>query len=343
MLTPLQSGAAVRSQQKTLRPVGLLGTGSCVPDRVLTNRDLEQLVETSDDWIMARTGVRERRLVRPGQSTSHLATVAGRQALEASGLTAEELGLIIIATVTPDHICPPTACLVQHELGAYQAAGFDLSAACSGFANALLVGHDLVAAGTFGNALVIGADVLSSITDYEDRATCILFGDGAGAVVLAPGTERRQIIDQIVGIDGRGADLITVPAGGSSLPATRDTVDRREHYLRLDGRKVFKFAVKRMCGLVEEITRRNDLAIEDIDLLIPHQANMRILDAAVDKLGVPMDRVMVNVDRYGNTSSASIPVALDEAVRGGRLQQGDLVCTVAFGGGLSWGASLIRW
>lgn len=326
-----------------LRRVGLLGTGSCIPDRVLTNHELAQLVDTSDEWIVTRTGVRERRVIAPGQAVSDLATGAGRRALAESGLSAAEIELIVVATVTPDHVCPPTACHVQRKLGATRAAGFDLAAACSGFANALLVGHNLVATGAFANALVIGADALSAITDYQDRATCVLFGDGAGAVVLAPDPTNREILDHVVGIDGSRADLIMVPAGGSAKPASQETLDRREHFLGLDGRQVFRFAVSKMCEMVTTIAERNEVAVADIDLLIPHQANRRIIDAAAAKLGIPVDRVLVNVERFGNTSSASIPLALDEAVRSGRLRPGDLVCTVAFGGGLSWGASLLQW
>lgn len=328
---------------RVLQPVGILGTGACVPERVLANRDLERMVDTSDEWIVSRTGVRERRLVLPGQAASDLATVAAQHALAQSGLAASELELIVVATVTPDHICPPTACHVQRKLGAPRAAGFDVSAACSGFLNALIVGHDLVAGGRFANALVIGADVLSAITDYQDRASCILFGDGAGAAVLGPDPAGGVILDQIIGIDGEGADLITVAAGGSARPTSQETLDRREHFLRLEGRQVFRFAVGKMCELVETIAARNGLTVDDIDLLVPHQANLRIIDAAAARLRMSADRVVVNVERYGNTSSASVPVALDEAARAGRLESGDLVCLVAFGGGLSWGATLIEW
>lgn len=343
-LQPERRPAQLRQREgRSLKRVGILGTGACVPERVLANRDLEQLVDTSDEWIVARTGVRERRLVVPGQAASDLATVAAQQALTQSGLAASDLELIVVATVTPDNICPPTACHVQRKLGATKAAGFDVSAACSGFVNGLVVGHDLVATGRFANAIVIGADVLSAITDYEDRASCILFGDGAGAVVLGPDPAGGVILDHIVGIDGRGANLITVAAGGSAKPTSQETLDRREHFLRLEGRQVFRFAVAKMCELVESITARNGLTVDDIDLLVPHQANLRIIDAAAARLGMSADRMVVNVERYGNTSSASVPVALDEAARGGRLRSGDLVCLVAFGGGLSWGASLVEW
>jgi len=331
------------SSARSLRRVGILGTGSCLPDRILTNHELERMVDTTDEWIRTRTGVRERRIVRPGQAASDLAADAARQALQHGGLAAGDVELIVVATVTPDNICPPTACHVQRKLGSWRAAGFDVSAACSGFANALLVGHSLVGGGAFGNALVIGVDVLSSITDYQDRNTCILFGDGAGAVVLGPEPAEHELLDHEVGIDGSGADLIEVPAGGSARPASPQTLNAREHFLRMDGRKVFRFAVAKICEAVTRIAARNGIAVDDIDLLIPHQANLRIMEAAAEKLGLPLAKVLVNVDRFGNTSSASIPVALDEAVRGGRLRRGDLVCTVAFGGGLSWGACLLEW
>ena len=337
---------AVQSRQAPARiaRVGVVGTGSCVPERVLTNGDLEKLVETSDEWILARTGVRERRMALPGQATSDLAVIAARHALEQARVSPAEVELLIVATATPDHQCsPPTACIVQRELGAKRAAAFDLSAACTGFLNALMTAQGLVAAGMFRNALVIGAEVLSSVVDYSDRESCILFGDGAGAVLIGADASEGQILDHVVGVDGAGADMIVAPAGGSRLPTSQQTLDGRQHYLRIQGRKVFKFAVAKMCEVVHEITARNGYTTTDIDLLIPHQANLRIIEAACQKLGFEMDRVLVNVDRYGNTSSASVPMALDEAVRLGRVRRGDLVCLLAFGGGLTWGASLLRW
>lgn len=343
--TPRQSSPQSRlpHANRSQRSVGVLGTGACLPERVLTNRDLEGMVDTSDRWILERTGVRERRLVQPGQAASDLATDAARRALAACGLDAADVELIVVATVTPDSTCPPTACHVQRKLGAPRAAGFDLSAACSGFANALCVAHHMIGSGSFANALVIGVDVLSSITDYTDRNTCVLFGDGAGAVVLGAEPTDHVLLDHVIGIDGTGTDLIEVPAGGSARPTSQETLDRREHFIRLEGRKVFRFAVGKICEVVNRLAERNGIAVEDIDVLIPHQANLRILEAAAEKLGFPMSKVVVNVDRFGNTSSASIPMALDEAVRAGRLRRGDLVCTVAFGGGLSWGGSLIEW
>ena len=326
-----------------LRRVGILGTGASVPDRVLSNADLERMVATSDEWIRTRTGMRERRIAAPGQATSDLAAAAARQALSQCGMRPEQVELIVVATVTPDHICPPTATLVQHKLGCTRAAGFDLSAACSGFMNALWVAHQMVATGSVQNAVVVGADLLSRITDYQDRESCILFGDGAGAVVLGPDPKGGELLDHLVGIDGSGADLIVVPAGGSARPASEETVRARLHFLELEGRKVFKFAVAKMCEVVTSILARNGLELSDLDLLVPHQANLRILEAAAQRLGFPMQQMVVNVDRFGNTSSASVPMAFDEVVRDGRLARGKLACLVAFGGGLSWGASLVRW
>ena len=338
----LTEGGPVDSERH-LRRVGLLGTGSNDPDRILSNSDLERMVETSDQWIRERTGMRERRIVGPNQATSDLAIEAGRRAVEQAGLAPEEIELIVVATVTPDTIFPPVACLVQHALGASKAAGFDLSAACSGFVNALMTADSLIAGGRYDNALVIGADVLSSITDYENRNTAVLFGDAAGAVVLGADTGRHEIIDHLVGIDGSGQDLICLPAGGSRKPASAQTVANGEHFMQLEGRKVFKFAVTAICNVVGEILARNGYSISDVDLLIPHQANLRIIEAANSKLGIDPARVVVNIERFGNTSSASIPLALDEIVRGERIQPGDLLCIVTFGGGLTWGASLIRW
>lgn len=326
-----------------LRRVGIFGVGSCVPDRVLSNEDLERMVATSDEWIVARTGMKERRIVAPGQATSDLSTVAAERALEQAGLAPEDVELILVATVTPDYQTPSTACLVQERIGARRAAAFDIAAACSGFVNALKTAHGLLAAGAYRNAVVIGAEVLSSITNYEDRESCILFGDAAGAMVLSAEDGGGEIIDHYVGVDGSGADLIIIPRGGSKEPVTPENIGEREHFLRVKGRPVFRFAVGKFCEIVEEIVRRNACTLDDVDLFVPHQANLRIIEAAASKLGIDMDRVLVNVDRYGNTSSASIPLAMDEAVREGRVKKGDLVCMAAFGGGLTWGVSLVRW
>jgi 3-oxoacyl-[acyl-carrier-protein] synthase-3 len=320
----------------------VLGTGSRVPARTLTNADLEGMVDTTDEWIVTRTGIRERRVV-DGQATSDLAIAAGRKALRDAEVKAEQVELILVATVTPDECCPPVSCRVQSALGASRAAGFDIAAACSGFMNALMTGHRLVASGAFANCLVIGADVMSAITDYEQRETCVLFGDAAGAVFLGEPRDGGAILDHVVGIDGSGADTIIVPAGGSRRPATSRTVAGREHFLQMNGKEVFKFAAQKMPEIVEELLARNGVGIDDLALLVPHQANLRILEAGSKRLGLPLERVMINVDRYGNTASGSIPLALDEAARSGRIRRGDLVCLVSFGGGLSWAGTLIRW
>ena len=335
-------GFDVRPQRST-ETVGILGAGSYVPERVLRNADLMGMVATTDEWIVGRTGIRERHIVAPGQATSDLAIEAGRTALEQSGLAADALELILVATATPDQITPPTVCHVQRELRATSAAGFDINAGCAGFLSALMTGHHLVAGGAFRNALIVGADALSSITDYEDRQSCILFGDGAGAIVIGPSPHGGAILDHVAGVDGNGADLIRVAAGGSREPTSHATVNRRAHYLRLEGRKVFRFAVEKICELVHSLTTRNGLSLDDVDLLVPHQANQRILEAATRSLGLDPARVVMNVDRLGNTSNASIPLALDEADRAGRLQPGMCVLLVAFGAGVSWVATLLRW
>lgn len=326
-----------------LRRVSVLGLGVHAPARVLDNHELARMVETSDEWIMTRTGIRERRLAAPGETASDLAVPAAREALAAAELSAAELELIVVATATPDTPVPPTACHLQRKLGASGAAGFDVSAACSGFVVALMTAHRLVSTGAYRNALVVGTEVLSAITDYEARESCVLFGDGAGALVLGSGSGQPEVLDHLVGMDGTGADLIEMPGGGSLKPASPETLARREHYLRMNGRGVFRFAVERIPRLVREICERNELRPEDLALIVPHQANRRILVAAAKELGIPLERFVVNIERYGNTSSASVPMALAEAVRDGRVRRGDRVLLVAFGAGLTWGASLLSW
>jgi 3-oxoacyl-[acyl-carrier-protein] synthase-3 len=323
--------------------VGVLGVGSYAPERVLTNTDLERLVDTSHQWIIERTGMVERRIAAPGQAASDLAAAAAQRALADAGLAPADVELIIVATATPDHLCPATACYVQQKLGATRAAGFDVSAACSGFMSALTTAHGLLSAGSFANALVIGTEVLSSITNYEDRDSCILFGDGAGAFVLGTDPSQGELLDNIIGMDGSGADLIIIPAGGSRRPVSVETVTARQQYLSIQGRKVFRFAVEKLCELTHALLERNGFSLDDIGLLVPHQANLRIIEAGAAKLGIDLDRVFVNITRYGNTSSASVPLAFDEARASGRLQKGMLVCMLAFGGGLTWGGSLMRW
>jgi 3-oxoacyl-[acyl-carrier-protein] synthase-3 len=314
-----------------------------VPEGVLTNAELERMVDTSDEWIRARTGIRERRLAAAGESTSDLAARAGRNALRAAGLQPEELELLIVATATPDSPVPATACHVQRKLGASGATGFDVVAGCSGFVVALMTAHGLMVGGGLGNALVVGAEVMSSITDYTARDTCVLMGDGAGAVLLSSACEGPTLVDHLTGMDGRGAELIEVVAGGSRRPACAGTVERGEHYLRMHGREVFRFAVTKVPAIVRELLARNGLAPADVSLIVPHQANARILEAVARELGVGPERMAVNIDRLGNTSAASIPIALEEASRSGRLASGDHVVLVAFGAGLTWGASLLTW
>ena len=323
--------------------VGILGVGRYSPERRLTNRDLEQMVDTSDEWIVTRTGIRERRIAAPHEATSDLAYEAAVRALNAAGVAAEDVDLIIVATITPDMFFPSTACLVQDRLGARHAAAFDVSAACSGFIYALASASGMIATGLYRNALVIGAECLSRVTDYSDRNTCILFGDGAGAAVLGPVPEGRGFRSFVLGADGSGGELLNIPAGGSRTPPTADTVARHMHFMKMNGREVFKFAVRVIGTATEEALHKAGLTKEDIDLLVPHQANIRIIQSALERFGLPEEKCVVNVDRYGNMSAASIPVALAEAVEEGRVREGDRLVLVGFGGGLTWGASVLIW
>ncbi len=322
---------------------GIAGIGASVPDRVLTNHDLEKMVETSDEWIQSRTGIRERRVANEDEATSDLALRAAREAMAEAGIEGSDIDLIIVATVTPDHLFPSTACILQRELGAVKAAAFDIEAACSGFIYALSVGSQFIATGTYKTILVVGAETLSKITDFTDRTTCILFGDGAGAAVLKPVGEGEGILATHLGADGTGGDLLIQPAGGSRTPATLKSVEERQHFTRMNGREVFKFAVRIMEEAALTVLDQADLSKEDVDFFVPHQANLRILEAAAKRIGLQDDQYIVNLDRYGNMSSASVPVALHEAVRGGQIQSGDTVLLVAFGGGLTWASSVLRW
>jgi 3-oxoacyl-[acyl-carrier-protein] synthase-3 len=315
-----------------------------VPPRLLTNADLERLVETSDEWILQRTGIRERHIVDPGTATSDLAAEAAQAAIAKAGLTPADIDLIIVGTVTPDMLFPSTACLVQEKIGAPRAWGFDLSAACSAFTYALTVGSQMVAAGASRNALVIGADVMSSIIDYTDRATCILFGDGAGAVVIGRSAEEGYgILDFECEVDGSGGPALCMPAGGSRQPASHETVNQRLHYVKQDGQTVFKFAVRKTGDVCERLLTRNNLTARDIDLFVSHQANRRIILSAAERLGLPQDKVVINIERYGNTTAATIPLALDTAVTDGRLKRGDRLLLASVGAGFTVGAVLVRW
>lgn len=312
----------------TLTPVGILGTGRYTPDRVLTNKDLEAMVETNDEWIVTRTGIKERRVSSEGQTTTDLAAEAARKAIAQAGLTPEDIDLIIVATITPEATFPSTACKLQERLGMKKAAAYDLSAACSGFIYALANASNFIALGTYKHALVVGAERLSSITDYTDRNTCILFGDGAGAAVLGPVPEGRGFRSFELGADGTGGPLLNINENG---------------HIYMNGREVFKFAVRIMGNAADEALRKAGLNKSDIDLLVPHQANIRIIDSALERLEMSADKCMVNLDRYGNVSAASIPMALAEAAETGRIREGDCVLLVGFGGGLTWGASVLIW
>ena len=315
-----------------------------VPPRVVTNADLEKIVDTSDEWIRTRTGIRERHYADPGVASSHLGTEAAKKLLAAKGLRPEEIDMIVVATVTPDMLFPATACLIQNLLGATKAWGFDLSAACSGFAYALTVGAQFVGAGSHKKVLVIGADVMTSILDFTDRATCVLFGDGAGAVLLEPATNDTEgIIDFSHDIDGSGGANLYMPAGGSLHPPSCETVEKRMHYVHQEGQQVFKYAVKRQAELACQMLERNGISSRDLALVVPHQANLRIIRAMQERLGVDHSKVLVNIDRYGNTTAATIPLGLVDAVEQKRLRKGDLVLLVAVGAGYTAGSVLMRW
>ncbi|MDR1533631.1 MAG: ketoacyl-ACP synthase III [Planctomycetota bacterium] len=329
-----------------LRRVVISGTGSHLPEKRITNRDLEGMVDTADEWIRQRTGIIERRLAAPEQATSDLALEAARRAVADADLAPADIDQLIVATVTPDHAFPSTACLVQHRLGCRQVPAFDLSAACSGFIYGLAVARTAIAAGTARHILVIGAETLTRFTDYGDRGTCILFGDGAGAAVLSRAEEADDdsgIIDTHLAADGSGAELMILPGGGSRLPPSPEMLAKRQNYIKLEGRAVYKNAISKIVMLVNESLERCRLNREDINLIIPHQMNARIIESAAKHLDIPLEKIFINLDRYGNTSAATIPIALDEARRENRLHKGDLVVLVAFGGGMTWASALLRW
>jgi 3-oxoacyl-[acyl-carrier-protein] synthase-3 len=318
--------------------------GCYTPPRVLTNHDLEKMVDTNDRWIMERTGIRERHIADPGMATSDMAIEASRVALAQRGVNATEIEAIIVCTVTPDFMFPSTACLVQNGLGARGAWGFDLIAACSSFVYGLTTGAHLVGGGTHRKVLVIGADTMSRIIDYTDRATCVLFGDGAGAMLIEPVDDGdRGFIDFMGEVDGAGGDFLKMPAGGSRLPASHDTVEQRLHFVHQDGGQVFKYAVRKMYEICRDLLARNGFAASDLALMVPHQANLRIIDAVAGRLGIESSRVLVNIDRYGNTTAATIPLATRDAISQGRLKKDDLVLFAAVGAGYTVGASLWRW
>ncbi|HYG36451.1 MAG TPA: beta-ketoacyl-ACP synthase III [Clostridia bacterium] len=325
------------------RTCSIAGVGSYVPDRILTNAELEKMVNTTDEWIITRTGIKERHLAAKDEFTSDLATKAALRAMERAGVTAEEIDLIVVATITPDMPFPSTAALVQRKIGAHRAAAFDLEAACSGFIYGLEVAQQFIMSRTYDTVLVIGAEKLSSIVDWEDRNTCVLFGDGAGAAVLRNRPNAHGLLTAVMGADGRKSDLLFMAGGGSRCPATADSVANRMHYLRMEGKETFKNAVQAMQTAAEEALRRCEIDITRIKLVIPHQANLRIIDAVGERLGAKPEQLFVNLHKYGNTSAASVAIALDEAVRSGRVQAGDLLLLVVFGAGLTWGAAVIEW
>ena len=325
------------------RTVGIAALGSCLGDQVLTNADLERMVDTSDAWIRERTGIVYRPILGPGRATSDMAVDASLLALTRGGVTAADLDLLVVATVTPDYPFPATACLVQERLGASKAVAFDLQAACSGFLYGLVVAERFIASGAADSALVVGAETLSRITDYQDRNTCVLFGDGAGAALLGMDEPGYGVLASYLGSDGSGNQLLFQPGGGSRRPATPESVSQRLHYVHMNGNEVFKHAVRGMEDAATRVLELAGLATEDIDLLVPHQANLRIVEAVAQRLNMGPERVMINIDRCANLSSASVPVALDEAVRDGRLKRDDVVLMVTFGAGLTWGAVLVRW
>ena len=328
---------------RTTKRARITSLGRYVPERLLTNADLEKIVETSDEWIRTRTGIERRHVVEPGTPTSELCAKAAREALDRRGIGAEELDLIIVATVTPDMVVPATACVVQDKIQATRAWGFDISGACSGFLYALTTGAQFVEAGTHSKVMVIGADVMSAIVDYQDRATCVLFGDGAGAVILEPSPDDSGLLDFLHEMEGSGARYLHMPAGGSAHPASHETVDKRMHFVRQEGAHVFKYAVRKFAEVSQRLLERNGTSPEQVDLFVTHQANLRIIDAARDRLGFPDSKVVKNIHEYGNTTAATIPLALGTALDQGRLRRGDLVLLASVGAGFTVGTVLLRW
>jgi len=326
-----------------IKSVGIIGTGSFVPERILTNFDLEKMVDTSDEWIRTRSGISERRIVSEDMATSDIATEAAKKALEKANLSPCDIDLIIVATVTPDMNFPATACIVQKNIGAKNAAAFDIEVGCSGFIYALAIACQFVSTGFYKNILIIGAETLSKIVNWKDRNTCVLFGDGAGAAIVSQVEDGLGILSLYLGADGNGGEFLKMPAGGSRMPATKETVERNLHSIFMDGGEVFKFAVKIMANASFEALQRANIQKEDLDLLIPHQANIRIIESAAKRLELPPEKVFVNLHKFGNMSAASIPVALDEASAIGKLKKGNTVLLVAFGAGLTWASCVLKW
>ncbi len=335
----MRAGAEI----KALRNVSIAGTGSYVPERVVTNKDLERMVDTTDEWIKTRTGIEQRRVAEKDSATSDLAFNAAVKALDNAGLKSGEIDLIIVATITPDMFFPSTACFVQQKLGISGNIAFDVTAACSGFVYALSTACHYIASGMVENALVIGAETLSRVTDWSDRSTCVLLGDGAGAAVLKADEKRRGFLSFSLGADGSSWELLHIPGGGSRTPSSADTIEKRMHYIKMKGNELFKIAVRVLVDAAGSALAKAGLTADDVDLLIPHQANLRIINAVARRLGLDDDRVYTNLSKYGNTSAASIPLAMDEAAANGALKRGDIVVLDAFGGGLTWGACVLQW
>ncbi|HOT76797.1 MAG TPA: beta-ketoacyl-ACP synthase III [Candidatus Wallbacteria bacterium] len=329
---------------RSLRRAKIMGTGMYLPEKRLTNADLEKMVDTTDEWIVTRSGIRERRIAEPDQAVSDLAVPAAQMALKNAGIAPEQIGCVILASFTPDRTISATACIIQHKLGCKNAGAFDIEVACSGFIYATTLGRSLIETHVCDYVLVIGADILSKVIDFTDRNTCVLFGDGAGAVVLGPSAnEDEGIFDVLLGADGGGADHITIPAGGTQMPTTVKTVEDRLHYVKINGKEVFKFSTKIVGDMIEQVLTRNNLTLDNVKLIIPHQANIRIIESAAKRFNCPMDKFFINLDRYGNTVAGTIPIGLHEALGEGKINKGDIVLLAGFGGGLTWGLVAMKW
>ncbi|HNY12774.1 MAG TPA: beta-ketoacyl-ACP synthase III [Candidatus Wallbacteria bacterium] len=329
---------------QTLKKAYIMGTGMYLPEKRLTNADLEKMVDTTDEWIVTRSGIKERRIAEADQKLSDLAIPAAQMAMKNAGVTPDQIGVIILATFTPDRPISSTACIIQHKLGCKNAAAFDVEVACSGFIYASVLAKNFIATGMYDYVLVIGADILSKVIDFTDRNTCVLFGDGAGAVVygVSP-NEDEGVFDVLLGADGSGADHIMIPAGGTSMPTTAKTVEDRLHYVKINGKEVFKFSTKMVGDMIEQVLTRNNMNLDDVDLIIPHQANVRIIESAAKKFGCPMEKFFINLDKYGNTVAATIPICIHEALQQGRIKQGSTVLLAGFGGGLTWGVIAMKY
>ena len=321
----------------------ITATAHSTPEKVMTNFDIEKLVDTSDKWIRSRTGITQRHVVSENEASSDISTRIALSLIKKSGIDPDEIDVIIIGTVTPDHFTPSTAALVQKNIGASNAWGYDLSAACSGFLYGLETGSNFIASGKYKKIMVIGVDIMTSILDFQDRDTCVIFGDGGGGVILEPTSSKSGIVDSILHMDGSGGEYLIVPGGGSRMPATKKSVDDRAHYIKQDGKTVFKHAVKGMADVSEKILSRNNLTGDDISLFIPHQANKRIIDSAANRCGISEEKVLINIDRYGNTTAGTIPIAINEAINDKRIKDGDYVLLASFGAGFTWGSILLKW